>query len=108
MTTKTETVAVTPAVPATEVLAVVAKYVDENKRPCPTKYLTMTFGEEVVDTLDTLKADGVILGLRGRNGGFALPGSDIVAKRAEHAAKKAAKENAVPVTEAGEGEAAVG
>lgn len=99
----------TPAVADTDVLAAVAKYVDENKRPMPTKELVKEFGDEVRDTLDTLKADGVILGLRGRNGGFALPGSEIVAKRAEHGLKKAAKEAAkADAEQADEGEAAVG
>jgi DNA-binding IscR family transcriptional regulator len=105
MTTKTDT---TPAVANTDVLAEVAKYVDENKRPCPTKHLTKEFGDAVLDTLDELKKGGVLLGLRGRNGGFALPGSDIVAKRSEHAAKKAAKAAEKAADEGEADEAAVG
>lgn len=89
MTTNTNTVA------ESDVLAAVAKFVEDNKRPCPTKHLTAEFGDGVLDTLESLKADGVLLGLRGRNGGFALPGSEIVAKRAEYAAKKAAAAPAV-------------
>lgn len=74
-----------------DVLSAVTVFVQDNKRPCPSHYLTDKFGEDVLDVIDTLKADGVLLGLRGRNGGLAIPGSDIVAKRAEYAAKKAAK-----------------
>lgn len=74
-----------------DVLSAVSVFVTDNNRPCPAKYLTDKFGDDVLDVIDSLKESGVLLGLRGRNGGFALPDSPIVAKRAEHAAKRAAK-----------------
>jgi len=106
MTAKTNTATVN----ASDVLAEVAKFTQDNSRPCPSKYLAEKFGDEVIETLAALKQEGVLLGLRGRNGGFALPGSDIVAKRSEHATKKllkavAAKQEDVDEVE---GEAAVG
>lgn len=103
MTAKTNTVAVN----ASDVLAEVAKFTEDNSRPCPSKYLAEKFGDEVIETLAALKEEGVLLGLRGRNGGFALPGSDIVAKRSEHAVKKALKA-AAAAAEDTQDEAAVG
>lgn len=75
----------------TDVLTAVTAFVDAQKRPCPQHVLTAQFGDDVLDVIDALKEQGVLLGLRGRNGGYAVSGSEIVAKRAEHAAKKAAK-----------------
>lgn len=86
MTTATNTVV---AVSKSDVLAAVSVFVADNKRPCPSHFLTEKFGIDVLDVVDELKGSGVLLGLRGRNGGLALPGSDIVLKRSEHAAKKA-------------------
>lgn len=74
-----------------DVLAAVSTFVTSNNRPCPAHYLEEKFGSDVAAVVDELKASGVLLGLRGRNGGLALPDSAIVAKRAEYAAKKAAR-----------------
>lgn len=79
------------------VLTTVAKYVTDCNRPCPVKHLSDTFGTDVLDVVDALKKEGALVGLRGRNGGLALPDSPIVAKRAEHAAKKAARSAAKAV-----------
>ena len=76
---------------SSDVLSAVTVFVNDNKRPCPAKFLTEKFGDDVLDVIDELKESGVVVGLRGRNGGLALSGSEIVAKRAEFAAKKAAK-----------------
>lgn len=76
---------------SSDVVTAVTMFVKDNNRPCPAKFLAEKFGEDVFDVIDQLKESGVLLGLRGRNGGLALPGTEIVAKRAEHAAKKAAK-----------------
>ena len=75
----------------TDVLTAVTVFVNDNKRPCPAHYLAEKFGPDVLDMIDELKESGVLLGLRGRNGGLALPGSEVAAKRAEYAAKRAAK-----------------
>lgn len=74
-----------------DVLSAVQIFVTANNRPCPSKFLTEKFGDDVLDVIDELKESGVLLGLRGRNGGLATPDSPIVAKRSEHAAKKVAK-----------------
>jgi hypothetical protein len=74
-----------------DVVSTVSSFVTDNNRPCPAKFLAEKFGADVLDVIDELKASGVLLGLRGRNGGLALPDSAVVAKRAEHAAKKASK-----------------
>lgn len=76
---------------SSDVLSAVTVFVNDNKRPCPSTFLTEKFGDDVLDVIDELKESGVVVGLRGRNGGLALAGSEIVAKRAEFAAKKAAK-----------------
>lgn len=83
--TKTNTIS------QTDVLTAVTVYTKEQNRPCPSHFLTEKFGADVLDVVDELKETGVLLGLRGRNGGLALPGTEIVAKRSEFAAKKAAK-----------------
>lgn len=89
----------------TDVLSAVNDFVSSNSRPCPAKYLAEKFGNDVFTVIDELKASGVLLGLRGRNGGLALHGSEIVAKRAEYAAKRAAK--AVPTEDTNPSEVAV-
>lgn len=81
----------TSTISQSDVVTAVTVFVKDNNRPCPAKFLTEKFGDDVLDVIDELKESGVLLGLRGRNGGLALPGSDIVAKRSEYAAKKAAK-----------------
>jgi len=65
----------------TDVLSAVQTFVSTNNRPCPAHFLTEKFGDDVLDVIDELKANGVLLGLRGRNGGLATPDSEIVAKR---------------------------
>ncbi len=81
----------TNTISQSDVVAAVTSFVVDNKRPCPAQFLTEKFGDDVLDVIDELKESGVMVGLRGRNGGLALAGSDIVAKRSEYAAKKAAK-----------------
>lgn len=76
---------------SSDVLSAVTVFVTDNKRPCPAAYLTEKFGDDVLNVIDELKESGIVVGLRGRNGGLAIAGSEIVAKRAEYAAKKAAK-----------------
>ena len=97
----------TNTISQTDVVTAVTVFVNENSRPCPSKFLTEKFGADVVDVLDTLKESGVLIGLRGRNGGYALPDSSIVAKRAEHAAKKAAKASTVTTNEVAEAQTSV-
>lgn len=70
-----------------DVLSAVQTFVSSNNRPCPSHFLTEKFGDDVLDVIDELKASGVLLGLRGRNGGLATPDSDIVAKRSSKSAK---------------------
>lgn len=81
----------TTSISKTDVVTAVTSFVADNNRPCPSKFLAEKFGADVLDVIDELKDSGILLGLRGRNGGLALPGTAIVAKRAEYAAKKAAK-----------------
>jgi len=64
-----------------DVVSAVQTFVSTNNRPCPSHFLTEKFGDDVLDVIDELKASGVLLGLRGRNGGLATPDSEIVAKR---------------------------
>lgn len=72
-----------------DVLSAVQTFVSSNNRPCPAHFLTEKFGDDVLDVIDSLKESGVLLGLRGRNGGLATPDSEIVAKRS--AKSKSAK-----------------
>jgi hypothetical protein len=81
----------TNTISQTDVLTAVTQFAIDNKRPCPASYMVEKFGPDVLDVIDALKESGVLLGLRGRNGGLALPGSEVAVKRAEYAAKKAAK-----------------
>lgn len=74
-----------------DVVSAVQTFVSTNNRPCPSHFLTEKFGDDVLDVIDELKASGVLLGLRGRNGGLATPDSEIVAKRS---AKKSTNEPA--------------
>jgi hypothetical protein len=96
MSTQTVVTPVAPVVAVlvvseTDVLTAVTEYVGQFARPCPAKFLEAKFGDEVDTTINSLKESGILLGLRGRNGGLAMVGSDIVAKRGEHAVKKALK-----------------
>lgn len=79
----------------TDILTAVTNFVNVKSRPCPISFLVETFGDDVYDVVDGLKESGALVGLRGRNGGLALPGSEIVVKRSEYAAKKAAKQSTV-------------
>jgi len=81
----------TTTISQSDVVTAVTTFVIDNKRPCPSKFLTEKFGDDVLDMIDQLKESGVMVGLRGRNGGLALAGSDIVVKRSEYAAKKTAQ-----------------
>ena len=72
-----------------DVVSAVQSFVSSNNRPCPSHFLTEKFGDDVLDVIDSLKESGVLLGLRGRNGGLATPDSEIVAKRS--AKSKSAK-----------------
>ena len=86
-----------------DVVSAVQTFVSSNSRPCPSHYLTEKFGDDVLDVIDELKASGVLLGLRGRNGGLATPDSEIVAKRsAKSKAEKSTNEpaQAAPTTAA--------
>ena len=56
----------------TNVLSTISTYVTANERPCPKTHLIGTFGNDVLDLLDSLKESGKITGKRGRNGGFVL------------------------------------
>lgn len=53
------------------VLSAISSYNSENKRPCPAKFLRDTFGE-VDDAIESLKASGVVIARRGRNGGLTV------------------------------------
>jgi len=81
-----------------DVLSAVQTFVSTNSRPCPSHFLTEKFGDDVLDVIDELKASGVLLGLRGRNGGLATPDSEIVAKRS--AKSKTVKDTNEPAQEA--------
>lgn len=76
-----------------DVLSAVQTFVSSNNRPCPAHYLTEKFGDDVLDVIDELKESGVLLGLRGRNGGLATPDSAIVAKRSAKSKSKSANES---------------
>jgi hypothetical protein len=53
------------------VLSAISSYNSENKRPCPAKFLRDAFGE-VDDAIESLKASGVVIARRGRNGGLTV------------------------------------
>lgn len=58
------------AVTKEQVLAAVSEYRSANARPCPARYLTDKFGDEVLSVIDSLKKDGTLVGKRGRTGGL--------------------------------------
>lgn len=79
-----------------DVVSAVQTFVSSNSRPCPSHYLTEKFGDDVLDVIDELKASGVLLGLRGRNGGLATPDSEIVAKRSAKSKTMETAQEATP------------
>ena len=61
------------------VLSAISSYNTEHKRPCPAKFLKDSFGD-VSEALEALKASGVVIARRGRNGGLTVsaPAADSV------------------------------
>lgn len=55
------------------ILSAISSYNSENKRPCPAKFLKDTFGD-VGEAIESLKASGVVIARRGRNGGLTATG----------------------------------
>lgn len=53
------------------ILSAISAYNTEHKRPCPSKFLKDSFGD-VGDAIEALKASGVVIARRGRNGGFTV------------------------------------
>ena len=53
-----------------QVLSAISEYRLENSRPCPANYLVSKFGEEVLETIASLKKSGTVVGKRGRTGGL--------------------------------------
>lgn len=53
-----------------QVLSAISEYRSENGRPCPANYLVSKFGDEVLDTIASLKKAGTVVGKRGRTGGL--------------------------------------
>lgn len=53
-----------------QVLSAISEYRSENGRPCPANYLVSKFGDEVLDTIASLKKSGTVVGKRGRTGGL--------------------------------------
>ena len=60
-----------------DVLDAIKIYVTNNDRPCPAHYLVGKFGEDVSETILTLKKEGSIMGKRGRNGGIVFPDAPV-------------------------------
>jgi hypothetical protein len=60
-----------------DVLDAIKIYVSNNDRPCPAHYLTDKFGDDVSETILTLKKEGSIIGKRGRNGGIIFPDAPV-------------------------------
>ena len=70
-----------------QVLSAISEYRSENGRPCPANYLVSKFGEEVLDTIASLKKAGTVVGKRGRTGGLVTsdeaPAADAATTEAE-------------------------
>lgn len=58
---------------SSEVLSSIRSYIENNDRPCPAHYLTDKFGDDVAEVLLALKAQNLVIGRRGRNGGIVFP-----------------------------------
>jgi hypothetical protein len=61
------------AINKTDVRDAIEIYINNNNRPCPAHYLTDKFGDDVAETILSLKKDGTIIGRRGRGGGIVFP-----------------------------------
>ena len=85
----------TNTVSKAEILNSIKCYVEDNKRPCPAKYLVREYGDDITETLAQMKKAGEIIGKRGRNGGIVIPDGASVAPAIENAP--------VTVSEASEG-----
>jgi len=85
----------TNTVSKAEILNSIKCYVEDNKRPCPAKYLVREYGDDITELLTQMKKAGEIIGKRGRNGGIVLPDGASVAPAVENAP--------VTVSEASEG-----
>jgi hypothetical protein len=70
-----------PTINNIDVLAAIQSYIEKNSRPCPSHYLTDKFGDDVSETILSLKKDSKIQGLRGRNGGVIIAGMVIDRKK---------------------------
>jgi len=69
----------TSTVSKTEILNSIKCYVEDNKRPCPAKYLVREYGDDITELLTQMKKVGEIIGKRGRNGGIVIPdGASVV------------------------------
>lgn len=88
----------TNTVSKAEILNSIKCYVEDNKRPCPAKYLVREYGDDITETLAQMKKAGEIIGKRGRNGGIVIPDGASVVPAVENAP--------VTVSEASEGIAA--
>lgn len=69
----------TNTVSKAEILNSIKCYVEDNKRPCPAKYLVREYGDDITETLALMKKAGEIIGKRGRNGGIVIPDAASVA-----------------------------
>lgn len=85
----------TNTVSKAEILNSIKCYVEDNKRPCPAKYLVREYGDDITETLALMKKAGEIIGKRGRNGGIVIPDAASVVPVIENAP--------VTVSEASEG-----
>lgn len=85
----------TNTVSKAEILNSIKCYVEDNKRPCPAKYLVREYGDDITELLTLMKKSGEIIGKRGRNGGIVVPDGASVVPVIENAP--------VTVSEASEG-----
>lgn len=53
-----------------DIVNAISSYNVEQKRPCPTKFLKTTYGDDVGDVLKALKESGIVIATRGRGGGY--------------------------------------
>lgn len=53
-----------------DIVNAISSYNSEQKRPCPTKFLKTTYGDDVGDVLKALKESGIVIATRGRTGGY--------------------------------------
>lgn len=81
---------------STDIINAVRNYITNNNRPCPTDHLTRNFGEIVIEMLPSIKKDGKLIGLRGRNGGLMIPGMENLVKRKTEPKTVAPKKETLP------------